>query len=87
MRDGLDVEQPMTEDRSKAGNVFDPATLLGLAGAIALVVAALVLGGAPLAFVDVPSVLIVLGGTALLTLASFTLSDMSVTFGAVMRTA
>lgn len=87
MRDGLDVERPMATDaQRKATNVFDPATLLGLGGALALVVAALMLGGAPLAFVDVPSVLIVLGGTALLTLASFTLADVGATFAAVLRT-
>ena len=68
------------------GNVFDPATLIGLLGALALVVGALMLGGAPLAFVDVPSVLIVLGGTVMLTMASFTVSDMGVTFTAVIRT-
>ena len=87
MRDGFDVERPVATDaRSRAGNAFDPATLLGLAGALALVLAALLLGGAPLAFVDLPSVLIVIGGTALLTLASFTLADIGVTFGAVGRT-
>ncbi|SBW01578.1 Chemotaxis protein [uncultured Alphaproteobacteria bacterium] len=87
MRDGLDVERPMATDaQRKATNVFDPATLLGLGGALALVVAALMLGGAPLAFVDVPSILIVLGGTALLTLASFTLADVGATFAAVLRT-
>lgn len=87
MRDGLDVERPMATDaQRKATNVFDPATLLGLGGALALVVAALMLGGAPLAFVDVPSVLIVMGGTALLTLASFTLADVGATFAAVLRT-
>jgi len=68
------------------GHVFDPATLIGLLGALALVVGALMLGGAPLAFVDTPSVLIVLGGTAMLTMASFTVSDMGLTFTAVIRT-
>ncbi len=79
----------MAEERNgnrTAGNVFDPATLIGLLGALALVVGALMLGGAPLAFVDVPSVLIVLGGTVMLTMASFTVSDMGVTFTAVVRT-
>lgn len=79
----------MAEQRNgnpAAGKIFDPATLIGLLGALALVLGALMLGGAPLAFVDLPSVLIVLGGTAMLTMASFTVSDMGVTFAAVVRT-
>lgn len=69
-----------------AQNAFDPATLIGLAGALGLVVAALYLGGAPQAFVDVPSILIVIGGTTLLTMASFTVTDMGVTAAAIFRT-
>lgn len=87
MRDGLETEQEAVPARdAKTGNVFDPATLIGLLGALALVIAALMLGGAPLAFVDAPSVLIVIGGTVLLTLASFTVSDIGLTFTAVVRT-
>lgn len=69
-----------------SGDTFDPATLLGLLGALALVAAALMLGGAPRAFIDLPSVLIVLGGTFMLTLASFTLTDMRITWDAIRRT-
>jgi chemotaxis protein MotA len=69
-----------------AQNAFDPATLIGLAGALGLVVAALYLGGAPQAFVAVPSILIVIGGTTLLTMASFTVTDMGVTAGPIFRT-
>ncbi len=69
-----------------AGNAFDPATLLGLIGALGLVGAALYLGAAPQAFVDVPSIPIVLGGTSMLIMASFTVADMGVTVGAIVRT-
>jgi chemotaxis protein MotA len=88
-RDATGAKAAMAEERNgnrTAGNVFDPATLIGLLGALALVVGALMLGGAPLAFVDMPSVLIVLGGTVMLTMASFTVADMGVTFAAVVRT-
>lgn len=87
MRDGVDLERPPTAvPRRAEANAFDPATVLGLGGALALVALALALGGAPLAFLDLPSVLIVLGGTAFLTLASFTLPDVGVTLAAVART-
>ncbi|MGE4528594.1 MAG: motility protein A [Rhodospirillaceae bacterium] len=79
----------MSEDRDGrggVGNAFDPATLLGLVGALGLVAAALYLGGAPQAFLDVPSMLIVFGGTTMLTMASFTVTDMGVTVLAILRT-
>jgi chemotaxis protein MotA len=74
------------QQEQEQGNAFDPATLVGLIGAMALVVSALFLGGTPSAFIDLPSVLIVIGGSLMLTLASFTMSDMGVTFGAILRT-
>ncbi|MGQ9370970.1 motility protein A, partial [Azospirillum sp. A39] len=54
---------------------LDAATLLGLAAAVGVIVAAVVLGGAPGAFVDTPSLLIVLGGTLAVTTAGFSLAD------------
>lgn len=66
--------------------VFDIATLIGVAGAFVLVLTAIVLGGTPLAFLDVPSVLIVIGGTLLLTTACFTLGEMMQSVTIVMRT-
>ncbi|WP_119459826.1 MotA/TolQ/ExbB proton channel family protein [Rhodospirillaceae bacterium SYSU D60014] len=56
---------------------FDVATLLGLAGAACLVALAIGLGGTPGAFVDLPAILIVLGGTAAVTLMSFSLEDVA----------
>lgn len=63
----------------RARRSLDPATLVGLAGAFALVAAAMVLGGSPRAFLDVPAILIVVGGTLLVTTISFSMGDV---FGA-----
>ena len=53
----------------------DPATPLGLIGGIALIVAAVGAGGDARAFLDLPSALIVLGGTLAVTTVSFPLRD------------
>lgn len=58
---------------------MDIATIGGIIGAFVLIIIAMVLGGSPLAFVDAPSVLIVLGGTFAVTMACFSLPEM---FGA-----
>ncbi len=50
---------------------FDFATVLGLFSGFALLIVALSLGGTPEAFLDVPSALIVLGGTIAITITSF----------------
>lgn len=63
----------------KAGRswpLFDGATLFGIAGAFLLMAVAITLGGSALAFLDLPSVLIVIGGTVLITTASFSWGDM-----------
>ncbi|MFQ5773260.1 MAG: motility protein A [Kiloniellaceae bacterium] len=54
---------------------IDLATLLGVAGAFVVIGAAMVLGGSPGAFVDIPAILIVFGGTFLVTTASFTMDE------------
>jgi chemotaxis protein MotA len=59
---------------------MDLATIIGLVGGFGLVLAAMVLGGAPLAFLDVPSMLIVVGGVAATTFIMF---PMSTVIGAV----
>lgn len=56
---------------------IDHATLVGLAAGIGLVVAAMWLGGAPRSFIDVPSILIVVGGTIGVTTICFSLRDMA----------
>ena len=56
---------------------FDSATVFGLAGAFALIAAAITLGGSWSAFIDFPAMLIVIGGTFAVTTISFSLSDMA----------
>ena len=56
---------------------FDAATLFGLAAAAGLIALAIGLGGTPGAFIDLPAILIVLGGTAAVTLISFSLEDVA----------
>ncbi len=50
---------------------MDLATLIGLLGAIGIVGSAIVLGGNPLMFVNVPSLLIVLGGSCMVVMIKF----------------
>lgn len=54
---------------------MDLATLVGMLGALGIVVAAMVLGGSVGVFVNVPSLLIVVGGTLLTVLIKFTLGQ------------
>jgi chemotaxis protein MotA len=56
---------------------FDAATLVGVASGLGLVLLAMAMGGAPIAFFDVPSILIVVGGTLGVTTACFSLEDMA----------
>jgi len=53
----------------------DIATLVGILGALGLVVAAMVMGGDIMIFVNPPSLLIVVGGTLFTVLIKFTLSQ------------
>lgn len=54
---------------------MDLATLIGILGAFAVVVAAMVLGGSVLVFVNVPSLLIVIVGTLMVVLMKFNLGQ------------
>ena len=54
---------------------MDLATLLGLVGAMGVVMAAIITGGSPIIFMNIPSILIVLGGTALVVMMKFTLGQ------------
>ncbi|MCB2184864.1 MAG: MotA/TolQ/ExbB proton channel family protein [Deltaproteobacteria bacterium] len=55
---------------------MDLATIIGIVTAFALVLVAMMLGGSILMFVDIPSMLIVVGGTIGVTLVNYPLSDM-----------
>lgn len=65
---------------------MDIATLLGLVGSFALVVGAIFLGGSLGAFIDIPSVLIVVAGTLLVTTTSYTLPEIIKAQGLYMKT-
>lgn len=56
---------------------LDIASLAGLAAALLMVLAALIIGGAPGAFFNIPSLAIVLGGTVAVTVISFSMSDVA----------
>ena len=64
---------------------FDLATVLGVTGAFAVIIAAMVLGGSPGSFVDIPAILIVFGGTFLVTTASFTFEEVIRAQGVMLR--
>jgi len=53
----------------------DIATLIGLIGGFGVILGAIASGGNMVMFVDVPSVLIVIGGTFMVTLMQFSLAD------------
>ena len=61
---------------SRSRTRLDHATLIGLICGFGLVVAAMLIGGSARSFVDLPAVLIVLGGTFGVTTISFSLGDL-----------
>lgn len=65
----------------------DFATLLGVTGAFAMIAGAMMLGGQPEAFLDIPAVLIVIGGTFLVTTVSFSLGEVGQAQGVMLRAA
>ena len=65
---------------------IDLATIVGIPGAFLLIFMAIYLGGSPGAFINLPSVFIVLGGTFGVTTACFSLSDMSAAIRIVAQT-
>ena len=80
-------DKPLTQLRSRY--TVDVATLFGLLSAIFLILAAIVYGGSAGSFLDLPSVLIVIGGTFGVTTACFSIGDMLGAFkstgGTVLR--
>lgn len=54
---------------------MDLATLIGLAVSFGLIALALLLGGDPLLFADLPALLIVLGGTIGATLVNYPIDE------------
>lgn len=64
---------------------MDLATLIGLIGAIGIVLAAIFTGGSALVFVNIPSILIVIGGTVMVVMMKFTLQQFLGAFGVAAR--
>ncbi len=64
---------------------MDLATIIGLIGGSILIVMAIVLGGNPLMFVNIPSVLIVVGGTFAVTFIKFKMSDVIGSIAVAMK--
>ena len=54
---------------------MDKSTIIGIVAGLGLVAASMLMGGGLGAFIDIPSLLIVLGGTIAATLVNFPLSD------------
>jgi len=55
---------------------LDIATLIGIVGAFLLLIISIALGGSPLAFVNIPSILIVVGGGFAASLTSYPLKEL-----------
>jgi chemotaxis protein MotA len=64
----------------------DPATALGLIAGFGLILGAIAVGGRPQAFIDLPAILIVFGGTAAVIAISHSPSDMLALPALVLRT-
>ncbi len=72
---GKDMRRTLGTPPEAAAPMIDTATLLGVSGAFLTIGAAMVLGGSPGSFVDLPAILIVFGGTFLVTMVSFSLAE------------
>ncbi len=74
---GKDLHRALGPGPGVAAPTIDVATLFGVTGAFAVIGLAMVLGGSPGSFVDLPAILIVVGGTFLVTTVSFTLDEVA----------
>ncbi len=64
---------------------MDLGTLVGLIGAIAMVVMAMILGGSIITFIDVPSILIVVVGTHFVVMMTYSLNEFVAAAGSGMK--
>ncbi len=64
---------------------MDIATLIGLLGGFGIIIGAIATGGDVMLFVNVPSILIVVGGTFMVTLMQVSLKDFLGSFGIAMK--
>jgi len=70
--------------RSKSAT--DIATLIGLIGAFAFVISAIFTGSSPGSFINMPSILIVIGGTTCITMMCFSMQETLQTVKVIMKT-
>ncbi len=64
---------------------MDIATIIGLLGGLGVIVGAIASGGDVMLFINVPSILIVVGGTTMVILMQVSLADFLGSFGVAMR--
>ena len=64
---------------------MDIATIIGLLGGTTLVVSAIIIGGSALIFINIPGLLIVLGGTFATNFIKFSMKDVVNSFKVVMK--
>ena len=64
---------------------MDIATLLGLFGGLAVIVSSIFLGGSVSVFVNIPSIVVVVGGTFMVTLCQISLSQFFGSFKVTLR--
>ena len=70
---------------TKQNSTIDLATMIGLIAGFGLISSAIILGGDPLAFINPPSILIVIGGTLAVTSMCFTLKEMAGSIGVISK--
>lgn len=69
----------------EGGMTLDFATILGVVGGFILITSAMILGGSLGSFVDIPAMLIVLGGTFMVTSISYTVREVIRAQSVMMR--
>ncbi|WP_299439996.1 MotA/TolQ/ExbB proton channel family protein [uncultured Rhodospira sp.] len=80
-------ERPRAATAATADHAgVDMATVVGIGGALVLIVLALLLGGSPGSFLNLPGLLIVVLGTLAVTLAAFTFKEVAGTIAVLPRT-
>ena len=82
---GGQTSRTLARPAGRPGPRIDLSTLLGAVGAFAVIGFAMVLGGSPGAFVDIPALLIVLAGSFLVTAISFTWEEVRQAQGLMVR--
>ena len=85
MKTGMESRKAQSFHQTAPKSSLDLATFLGIAAAISLILLAIFLGGSATAFVNIPAILIVIGGTLGITTACFSFGDMGDAFIQVRR--